>query len=122
MTEGRRAVRVAARLREELSSALRGLSDPRARGALVTRVEMSDDLQNASVFVRLEREATPAERAALLRGLESASGRLRREVSQVLSLRFSPKLRFAFDEGVDAQSRVEEILLEIQRDRSGGGD
>lgn len=120
MSEVKRAVRVAARLREELARALMDLSDPRTKGALVTRVEMSDDLQNASVFVRLERKAERAEREALLRGLESASGRLRREVTQTLGLRFSPKLRFFFDEGQDARSRVEEILIEIERERERG--
>lgn len=122
MTEVKRATRVAARLREELSRALRDLSDPRAQGALVTRVEMSDDLQDARVFVRLEREAGKPERAALLKGLESASGRLRRDVTQALALRFSPKLRFFFDEGQDARSRVEELLIEIERERGERGE
>jgi len=69
----KRSSRVSERLREELSTMLRGLDDPRVLGALVTRVEMPDDLQSAKVFVR--------------RGLGAGDERERREaVSRVEEL------------------------------------
>jgi ribosome-binding factor A len=115
-SEVKRAVRVAGRMREELASALGGLSDPRVLGVIVSRVELTDDLQLARIYVRRESgAASPQEQAALLRGLESAAGRLRQQVTRGLGLRYAPNLRFFYDEAQDAVSRVEELLAEIRR-------
>ncbi len=123
---GRRAARVTGRVHEELARSLRvRLSDPRLGGAVITRVEMPDDLQSARVFVRHEtRGDAPAARRALLAGLRAAAGVLRREVGQALSLRYAPELRFFYDEGLDATLRVESLLAEIAdegKGEAGGG-
>lgn len=116
----KRSARVAERLREELSAMLRTLDDPRLLGVVVMRVEMTDDLQLARIYVRKELGISEdAERKVLLRGLTSASGRLRRSVGQALSLRYAPELKFFYDEGLDAIQRVEEILKEIHTDEVG---
>ncbi|WP_437752778.1 30S ribosome-binding factor RbfA [Sorangium sp. So ce1389] len=116
----KRATRVAERLREDLSNLLRGMGDPRIAGVLVSRVEVTDDLQSAKVHVRHEFGAEDAaSRRALLKGLEAASGRLRRDVARTMGLRVVPTLRFFYDEGPDAQRRIEELLREI-KDDSGG--
>ncbi|WP_437670904.1 30S ribosome-binding factor RbfA [Sorangium sp. So ce131] len=116
----KRATRVAERLREDLSSLLRELSDPRLAGVLVSRVELTDDLQSARIYVRNELGVEDAAaRRALLKGLEAASGRLRRDVARTMGLRVVPTLRFFYDEGIDAQRRVEDLLREI-KDSSGG--
>jgi ribosome-binding factor A len=113
----KRATRVAGRLRAELSAALRGLSDPRVQGVLVTRAELTDDLQSAKVFVRRELGAPSVEeRRALVKGLEAASNRLRREIARALALRYAPTIRFYYDDAPDAVTRVEEILREIKDD------
>jgi ribosome-binding factor A len=110
----KRSARVAGRMQEELAAAMRGLRDPRAAGVLVSRVEVTDDLQSAKVFVRLEQgDPKPA-----LKALEAASARLRREVAQALQLRYAPTLRFYYDEAPDAVARIEELLREVKRDSS----
>ncbi|WP_438014585.1 30S ribosome-binding factor RbfA [Sorangium sp. So ce315] len=117
----KRATRVAERLREDLSSLLRELRDPRLAGVLVSRVELTDDLQSAKVHVRHEFGAEDAaSRRALLKGLEAAAGRLRRDVARTMGLRVVPTLRFFYDEGPDAERRIEELLREIKDD--GGGE
>lgn len=119
----KRSSRVSERLREEFSALLRGLNDPRVLGALVTRVEMPDDLQSAKVFVR--RELGPGDekdRRDLVKGLTAASGKLRREAGQALGLRYSPELRFFYDDAQEAVSRVEELLQEIKRGESSKPD
>ena len=113
----KRSARVAERLREELSTLVRDLRDPRVEGALVSRVEMTDDLQSAKVFVRRELGSQgEGDTRALVKGLTAASGRLRREVARLLALRYAPTLRFFYDDAPDAMTRVEEILREIKRD------
>jgi len=117
----KRAVRVAERVREEIARALvRDLGDPRLALAVVIRVEMPDDLSLARVMVRLasggENEAS---QKRLLAGLNAASGLLRKLVGQNVGLRRAPELRFHYDAGQDASTRVEELLAEIDLDRAG---
>lgn len=113
-----RSSRVASRVREELAALLRDMSDPRLSGVLISRVEITDDLQLAKVFVRHELGdgLDAAGRKAMLKGLDNASGRLRRDVARAVALRRAPDLRFLYDEGQDSAYRVEEILREIHAD------
>lgn len=114
----KRAARVAERMREEMAGALRELRDPRIAGVFVSRVELTDDLQTARIYVRRELGTDSEDaRREMLRGLGAAAGRLRRDVSHALGLRYAPTLRFFYDDGQDAVTRVEEILREIK-----GGD
>ena len=119
----KRATRVAERLREDLSSLMRELGDPRVLGVLVTRVEITDDLQSAKVYVRHELGSDDeGAKKTMLKGIQAASGRLRREIARTMRLRVVPTLRFFYDEGPDAMRRVEELLREIKSEGSGGGD
>jgi ribosome-binding factor A len=114
-----RVRRVEKGLREELASLLSGaVKDPGARGAIVTRVEVTKDLRSARVFVRLLEGGDDVERRRqVLAALGRASGMLRREVTHLLSLRHAPELRFAYDEGLDYTTRVEELLVEIAAEK-----
>jgi ribosome-binding factor A len=116
----KRAVRVAERVREEIARALvRDLDDPRLALAVVIRVEMPDDLSIAKILVRLaDGGEDEAARKRLLAGLNAASGLLRKRVGQSVGLRRAPELRFFYDEGQDAMTRVEELLDEIARNRT----
>jgi ribosome-binding factor A len=116
---GTRVRRVEQGVREELASLLSDeVKDPGAAGAIVTRVEMAKDLKSGRVHVRLlEGGDDPERRKAVVEALGRAAGMLRREVAQRLSLRYAPQLRFFFDEGQDATTRVEELLAEIESER-----
>lgn len=118
MNDVKRAVRVAGQVQAQLVAGLRGLRDPRLGSVLVSRVELTDDLQLARVFVRLEigGEDERARRGAL-KALEAAAGRLRRELGQALGLRYVPELRFHYDQAPDAVNRVEELLREIKAEK-----
>lgn len=114
----KRSQRVASRMREELMLLLRGMNDPRLAGAVITRVELTDDLSFARVFVRRELlEVGESDKKAMLRGFESAAGRFRQQVGRALSLRHAPELRFLHDDGQDAATRVEELLREIASEK-----
>lgn len=119
--DGRRARRVAELLRSELTLALsRQLSDPELAELVVTQVSMTDDLGIARIAVRrLAVDADEKRRHELLRALGRASGRLRHWVGPRLGLRRTPELRFVYDTGQDAARRVEQLLAEIEQERSG---
>ncbi len=115
----KRVKRVSESVREELASLLADeVRDPGAAGSVITRVEMAPDLRSARVQVRLlEGGDEPQRRRTLLAALGRAGGMLRREVTQRLGLRHAPELRFFYDDGQDATTRVEELLAEIEAER-----
>lgn len=115
-----RVRRVAEAVREELASLLANeVKDPGAVGAVVTRVEMANDLRSARIHVRLlENSDDEARRRGLTDALDRASGMLRRELTQRLGLRFAPSLRFLYDQGMDNVARVDQLLAEIEAERS----
>ncbi len=122
--QGLRVKRVAEGVREELATLVsRDVKDPRAAGAVVTRVEMTGDLRSAKVWVRLL-EATDdvARRKEIVDALTRASGMLRREVTQRLALRNAPTLRFLYDEGLERSTRVDQLLAEIEVERRNRGE
>lgn len=108
-----RRLRVERDLRDVLVSALGGLSDPRLAEVVISRIELTEDLSFARIYVRA---AYGGDEKALLQGLDAAGGRLRAQVSRELQLRRAPELRFMYDRGVDHAERVEEILREIAKD------
>ena len=115
---GLRARRVATQIRARLAELLaREVSDPILSGVVVTTVELPDDLSIARVKARLLTGGEQEERRRQsVRALERASSRLRRGLGRSLGLKRVPELRFAYDTGVDAAQRVDELLAEIARD------
>ncbi len=99
------AQQIASVLRRALQMRLtRGLHDPRVRGMIsVTEVQLTDDLSEARVKVSI----LPEEHAELtMKGLYSATGHLRREIAQEISLRRMPRLIFKYDTSLKKQADV----------------
>ena len=115
MAEVKRSSRVAERIREELAWLLtREVRDPGAAGAIVSRVEMTDDLKTVRVYVRtLEGKGADQVLAALKR----AQAMLRRQVTTRVGLRFAPEFRFFYDDRLDAVNRIEQLLEEVKREK-----
>jgi len=87
------------------------LKDPRVRSAVLTGVQMGDDLRLATVMF----QSTDGSTAEVQAGLESAKGFLRRELGERMKIKFVPDLRFKLDTSLDALERIEEILKTIPR-------
>jgi len=120
MAAVKRATRVAGRMAEELTVALRSLGDPRLEGVLLSRVVVTDDLQSARVYIRRDTGGDEKAIKAALKALGTAAARLRRIAGQALGLRYMPELRFFYDDSLDAVSRIEELLLEVKREGGEG--
>ena len=86
-------------IQKELSSLLRSVKDPRVQECMisVTRVETTPDLRWAKVYVSFLQEDKAAD---AMKGLKSASGFLRRGLSQGLNLRYTPELQWALDDSI----------------------
>ena len=114
----RRTDRLNELLRQELSLVLqRQLRDPRL-GPLVSiiRVETSNDLRHAKVFVSVMGSRTDKDKA--LQALSSATGFLRRELAQALSLRRVPDLSFVLDETIEQAAGVLRVMNQLVSERS----
>ena len=86
-------------LQRELSALMRRAKDPRLQQGLftITGVETTGDLRYAKVYYSVLGEVDEKE---LRKGLKSIAPWLRRELGSVLTLRYTPELRFISDRNI----------------------
>jgi ribosome-binding factor A len=110
---GRRTDRVAGELQRAIQKVItRGLSDPRVRGLItVTKVEVSGDLRDATVFISV----MPHEHEKLTHhAVRDAARHIRRQAGELVALARMPELHFK----LDAQMRKQAELIEaLARER-----
>lgn len=111
-----RLKKIAERIRDDLSEMLLyDVSDPRLEGVMITDVKVDRELYYANVYVSaVEGKARSEE---ILEGLESASGFMRRQLSQGIELRTFPKLRFYWDPTPENGDRIEFLIKQVQAER-----
>lgn len=112
MPEIRRADRVARLLLAEISQLVRrDVRDPRVRDVTITRVDVTDDLRQATVwFTPLGGLGDEKRINELQAGLDKARLFVQGKVGRNLRLRVTPRLRFLYDAGVDNLVRMHEVL------------
>jgi len=116
---GDRHVRVAERIREEVSLLLLNrVKDPGTGPVTVTDVTVTPDLRMARIFYSVL--GGEEERAAARKGLRRSKGFLRRELGRVLQIRYSPDLTFLYDASYEKGARIDSLLREAGSD--GGAD
>lgn len=111
---GYRPDRVGDQIRQELSDLLsRGdVHDPGIGFITLTRVQVTPDLQLARVYYTSLGDQKA--RTDTARALQRATGFFRRQIGARLAhLRRVPELEFRFDESVENQDRIEQILCDI---------
>ena len=121
MAQGYRPDRVGDQIRQELSTLLtRGeVHDPGIGFITLTRVKVSADLQHAHVYYTTLGDPQARRETAL--ALERATPFLRRQIGGRLRLRRVPELEFRFDQSVEQQDRIEQILRDLrEEDRQRG--
>ena len=80
----------------------------------ITSVVVSPDLRNATVAYSVIGDEIHAREAQKFFRIHA--GEIRKEVSQFVILKYSPKLRFIRDLGIERGNRVMEILDELEDD------
>jgi ribosome-binding factor A len=112
----RRPEQLAELIREEVSQIVGyELDDPRVETVVVTDVRVSENLRDASVYVTAE--GTEGEKTAALKALQHAAPYVRRQLSILLNLKYTPELHFVRDTVEESAARVDELLSEIEKDR-----
>ena len=96
----------------ELSDLIRTrMKDPRIGFASITDVDLSADLRHTKVFVSVMGE--PEEQRATLAALNHASGYLRHELAQRLTIRHTPDIVFRLDESIARGARLLDLINQV---------
>ena len=101
--------RIASELQNELSSLIRDLKDPRISKLLsIVTVEVSGDLSQAKIYVSAIEGVDASVQS--VKGLQSASGYLKREISSRLKLRKMPVFKFIADDSISHSAHIADII------------
>ncbi|EHR36371.1 30S ribosome-binding factor RbfA [Facklamia languida] len=89
------------------------IKDPRVEGVTITDVELTGDLQHATIFYSTltnlagQRQKTEA-------GLKAASGKIRSELAKRISLYKVPEVVFERDQSIDYGQHIDDLLDQIK--------
>ena len=116
MSAPRRRDRLSEFIRQETAKILlTEMEDPRLKKVCVTRAEVSDDIQNARIYVRVI--GTAADQRTAMRALEHATGMIQSEVAHRMETRYTPRLKFFLDEEVEKERRLFQLLDKVSEER-----
>lgn len=104
-------------IKREIIAVIRELKDPRVTSAILTvvRIELARDLSYGKVFVSSLDGLEKAKVA--VKGLESATGLIRKEIGGRLRLRKTPELKFIADNSVESAI---ELFKKLNNNREDG--
>ena len=113
--------RINEEIQKELASLLRSVKDPRVQDTMIsiTHVETTPDLRYAKVYVSFLQENRAAD---AMKGLKSAGGWLRRQLSSALQLRYTPELVWALDDSITYGAKMLELINSLEVSKDGDSD
>ena len=113
MADPARARKLADRIKVIIAKRLdRGLRDPRLGFVTITDVQVTGDLQHATVFYTVY--GTDQERADTAAALQAATGMLRSEVGKNITARLTPTLEFQLDAIPENAAHIEDLLRQAR--------
>jgi ribosome-binding factor A len=105
---------------QELSDLIRTrMKDPRIGFASITDVELSNDLRHAKVYVSVMGDEE--EKRVTMASLHHATGFLRHELAQRLTIRHTPEISFRLDESIAHGARVLDLINRVNATGAGAG-
>ncbi len=111
----KRVNRVAEQMKKELGDIIiQKVKDPRIGFVTVTDVEVTGDLQNATIFISVL--GKEYEKEETLKGLNKAKGFIRSEVGRRIRLRKVPEIEFEFDESIEYGNKIQTLLTQVNRE------
>lgn len=117
MADPARARKLADRIKVIVAKRLeRGIRDPRLGFVTITDVQVTGDLQHASVFYTVY--GTDEERSDSAAALKAATGMLRTEVGKNITSRLTPSLEFILDAIPENAKHIEDLLAQARNQDS----
>jgi ribosome-binding factor A len=118
--DNKRLQRVAEAYKHELSEILlMEIRNPNLTGVWITNVVFTPDLRLAKIYFNVSGGRVREEE--VLSGFERSKGYLRKELSQRVRMKFTPDLKFYFDESQEINQRIDELFKKIEGQKHGEG-
>ncbi|MDH5104449.1 30S ribosome-binding factor RbfA [Lentilactobacillus diolivorans] len=96
---------------------LKRVRDPRVQGVTLTGVEVTGDLQQATIFYSILSDKTEDEQKTA-QGLEKASGLIRGELGSRLSIYKTPEIKFELDTSVQYGDKIDRLINKLKQDNN----
>ena len=115
----KRLGRISEEIKKTVSNIIRsGLKDPRVSSMTsITKVEVTRDLRYANIYISVlgdEKSGTET-----IKGLQSASGYIRKEIGKNINLRYTPEPLFILDNSIEYGIKISKILSDLKEDDEG---
>ncbi|KRN29601.1 ribosome-binding factor A [Lactobacillus selangorensis] len=96
---------------------LKRVRDPRVEGVTITGVDLTGDLQQATIYYSiLSEKASDVEKVQA--GLDKAKGLIRHELGQRIRLYKIPELTFEQDKSVRYGERIDQLIDQLHKDEA----
>lgn len=102
-------------LREVNDILLTDIRDPRTEGITITDVDLTGDLQEATIYYSTL-NTDDETKTETQEGLDNATGLIRKELGSRMTTYHTPEIHFERDESVEHGNRIEELLNQIKND------
>lgn len=110
-----RVGRVETQIQREVDDILlKDVNDPRVQGVTITGVKLTGDLQQATIYFSILSDDAD-KLAETQKGLDKATGMIRREVGQRIKLYKTPELHFEQDQSVQYGERIDQLIAQMHK-------
>ncbi|MCW0952813.1 30S ribosome-binding factor RbfA [Weissella ceti] len=93
---------------------LKSIRDPRVEDVTITGVQVTGDLQQATIYYSLLSDLASVNQKAA-KGLEAASGLIRKQLGSRLTIYKTPELKFVKDESVQYGNHIDDLLRQLNK-------
>jgi len=102
-------------LKEVNDILLKRVKDPRVQNVTITDVDVTGDLQQATIFYSTLKEDEETKEETQ-QGLDKATGLIRKELGDRLTIYKTPEIHFERDESIAYGNRIDELLNQINEE------
>ncbi|MDF7637067.1 30S ribosome-binding factor RbfA [Leuconostocaceae bacterium ESL0958] len=115
MANEQRAGRLAQEIQKDVTELLlKRVNDPRVQDVTVTSVDVTGDLQIATIYYSILSDKA-SDRKKTQEGLEAASGLIRRELGPRLTVYKIPEIHFQLDNSIQYGEHIEELIRQLHQ-------
>lgn len=100
-------------LKETSDILMKTIRDPRIDGVTLTEVEVTGDLQEATIYYSTLDESEE-ERKEVQEGLDKATPLFRHELGQRLTTYHTPEIEFVRDESLEYGNKIDQLLKDLK--------
>ncbi len=110
-----RVQKLAELLKEEISELiLKEVKDPRIGFVSITKVDVSEDLRHAKVYVSVY--GSDKEKEETMQGLKDATGFIRKLVGNRLTTYHTPEILFRYDDSIEHGVYISKLINEVREE------